>query len=66
MEQFVSVKQAAERLSVSQEFLKKLVRKGQLQVVRIGRAVRISEHELERLCRGEIGRGTTGEEVKHR
>ena len=53
MERLLTVKEASQRLSVSPEFLKKLQRQGQLKVVRIGRAVRISEHELERLCRGE-------------
>ena len=55
MEQLVTVKQAAATLSVSPEFLKKLRRQGRLQVVRIGRAVRLSEHEIERLCREGAG-----------
>ena len=55
MEQLVTVKQAAATLSLSPEFVKKLERQGRLQVVRIGRAVRISEQEVERLCREGAG-----------
>ena len=51
MEQLVTLKEAAQTLSVSPEFLKKLQRLGRLQVVRLGRAVRVSEQEVERLCR---------------
>ena len=50
MERLVTVKQAALMLSLSPEFLKKLRRQGGLRVVRLGRAVRISERELERLA----------------
>lgn len=50
MQQLVTLKEAAETLAVSPEFLKKLQRLGRLQVVRLGKAVRVSEHEVERLC----------------
>ena len=56
MMQLFTLKKAAEVLAVSPEFLKKLQRQGRLRVVRLGRAVRISEQELERLCREEFGR----------
>src|SRR5262249_49096155 len=49
MERLVTMKRAAEILSVSPEFLKKLERAGRLRVVRLGRAVRIPQQELERL-----------------
>jgi excisionase family DNA binding protein len=35
---------------ISQSMIRKLVRKGQIEVVRIGRSVRISRQELLRLC----------------
>ena len=55
MEQLVTLKEGATRLAVSPEFLKKLQRCGRLRIVRLGRAVRISEHEIERLCREGAG-----------
>ena len=54
VQRLVTLKTAAEQLSVSPEFLKKLQRQRRLRVVRLGRAVRISEQELERLCREEF------------
>jgi excisionase family DNA binding protein len=51
-----TLKQAAAILAVSPEFLKKLQRKGRLHIVRLGRAVRVSDQELERLCREEFRR----------
>ncbi len=51
MQKLLPLKTAAAMMSVSTEFLKKLQRQGQLRVVHLGRAVRISEHEVERLCR---------------
>lgn len=56
MEHLFTLKQAAAILAVSPEFLKKLQRAGRLRIVRLGRAVRVSEHELERLCREEVHR----------
>ncbi len=55
MDRLITLKQASARLSVSPEFLKKLQRSGALQIVRLGRAVRVSEHEIERLCREGAG-----------
>lgn len=54
MVQLLTLKQAAGMLAVSPEFLKKLQRQGRLRVVRLGRAVRISEREVERLSREEF------------
>jgi excisionase family DNA binding protein len=51
-----SIKRAARRLQVSEKFLRKLQSVGRLRVVRLGRAVRVSEQELERLCREEFRR----------
>jgi excisionase family DNA binding protein len=50
MERLITIKAAAAALSVSVRFLERLVARGELQVVRLGRAIRISERELERLC----------------
>jgi hypothetical protein len=52
-----TLKQSAATLSVSVEFLKKLHRVGQLDVVRLGRAIRVPERELERLGLEGSGRG---------
>ena len=54
MERLVTLKEAAKTLSVSPEFLKKLQRNGRLRIIRLGRAVRVSVQELERLCREEF------------
>jgi excisionase family DNA binding protein len=56
MDRLFTLKKAAEILAVSPEFLKKLQRNGRLHVVRLGRAVRVSERELDRLCREEFQR----------
>jgi excisionase family DNA binding protein len=56
MMQLLTIKVAAEKLAVSPDFLKKLQRQGRLKVVRLGKAVRVSEQELERLCREEFNR----------
>ena len=47
--QMFTIKQAASILAVSPQFLKRLQREERLRVVRLGRAVRIPEQELERL-----------------
>ena len=54
MERLLTLRKAALKLDVSQQFLKRLQRQGRLRVVRLGRAVRVSEQELERLCRDEF------------
>jgi excisionase family DNA binding protein len=51
VEQLLTIRKAAEQLAVSPEFIKRLCRRGALRVVRLGRAVRVPQHELERLCR---------------
>ncbi len=55
----MTIRRAAERLAVSHEFIKRLCRRGAIRVVRLGRAVRIPEHEIERLCREESRDQTT-------
>lgn len=54
MERLLTLKQAAEKLAVSAQFLKRLQQQGRLRVIRLGRAVRVSEQELERLVRDEF------------
>jgi excisionase family DNA binding protein len=54
MQKLFTLKDAATSLAVSPEFLKKLQRQNRLHVIRLGRAVRISEAELDRLCRDEF------------
>ena len=56
MERYYTIKQAAGQLQVSEKFLRKLQGAGQLRVVRLGRAIRVSQAELERLCREEFRR----------
>ncbi len=56
MERLLTLKAAAQKLAVSQQFLKRLQRQGRLKVVRLGRSVRIEERELERLVRDGSGK----------
>lgn len=56
MEPLVSIKEAASTWGVSREFVKRLYRRGELQVVRFGRVVRIPQHELERIARQGVPR----------
>jgi excisionase family DNA binding protein len=51
MESLLTIKQTAAILAISPEFVKKLQRRGKVRVIRIGRAVRVSPREVERLCR---------------
>jgi excisionase family DNA binding protein len=54
MDQLFTIKKAAEKLAVSPEFLKRLCRQGRLHAVRLGRVIRVSEQELDRLCHEEF------------
>jgi excisionase family DNA binding protein len=54
VDQLFSVKAAAVKLAVSPEFLKRLQRQGRLRIIRLGRSIRISEQELQRLTREEF------------
>ena len=56
MDRLFTLKRAAQQLDVSPEFLKKLRRMGRLRTVSLGRAVRVSEQELQRLCREGVSR----------
>jgi excisionase family DNA binding protein len=49
MEQFVTLKRAAKRYQVSERHLRRLEKRGLLRLLRLGRAVRVSVQELERL-----------------
>jgi len=51
MDQLFTVSQAAERLSLKPPTLRKWIFQGRLPVVRIGRAVRIKEKDLEAIIR---------------
>lgn len=48
-----TVKQAAECLQVSIKTVRRLIKAGEINAVRIGRCVRISQSELDRLMGGE-------------
>jgi excisionase family DNA binding protein len=54
VDQLLTLRKAAMKLDVSLQFLKRLQRQGRLRVIRLGRAVRVSELELERLVRDEF------------
>ncbi len=45
-----TVAQAAELLQCSRDTIEKMCRRGELNVIRLGRAIRIPRPELERLC----------------
>jgi excisionase family DNA binding protein len=45
-----SLVEASQLASISLGMMRKLARKGQLEVVRIGRSVRVPKRELLRLC----------------
>ncbi len=47
--------EAAERLNVSRQHLHNLEKRGELRVIRIGRAVRVPAGELARLIDGQAG-----------
>lgn len=48
--QFFTLPEVAERLTVSEATLRRLIRKGEVHVVRLGRAVRVTSNELQRLA----------------
>jgi len=56
VERYYKFKRVARRLGVTERYLRKLQRQGCLRVVRFGRAVRISETEVERLIREGVPR----------
>jgi len=57
--QLLTFNEASDALRISPGMLRKLIRNGQLQVVRIGRSVRVPRHEVLRLC--EVGTNTEAE-----
>jgi excisionase family DNA binding protein len=48
MTDYISVEQVQERLSLSRDTVDRMIRRGEIQAVKIGRCVRISEEEIER------------------
>ena len=47
MSEYVSVEQVQEQLSVSRDTVDRLIDKGQIQAVKIGKCVRVSVESLE-------------------
>jgi excisionase family DNA binding protein len=56
VERLIPLREAAATLSMSTDYLKRLHRAGRIRVVRLGRSVRISETELQRLVREGVPR----------
>jgi excisionase family DNA binding protein len=56
MDRLYTLRRAAARLDVSERFLRRLYASGRLRVVRLGRAVRIPQQEVERVGREGVGR----------
>ena len=50
---YYKVKEVAEMLSVTRQCIDKWRKQGRIKAIKIGKAVRISEEEIERLKRGE-------------
>ena len=48
--EFVSLKQAAETLSLSWQTVRRMLNDGRLQGKRFGRVFRVSKESLDRLC----------------
>lgn len=47
----LTIKDAADALQMSQGWIKKAIREGELPVIRFGRSVRIFEEQLVRYCK---------------
>lgn len=62
MERLITIKRAAQALQVSERHLRNLQSQGRLQVVRIGRSVRLRRRDVERLCSPETGSAVPGGE----
>ena len=59
LETMLTVEQAAERLGTSERFVRRLIAERRITYVKLGRHVRISEHDLINFvatCRVEAGR----------
>ena len=48
------ITEAADMLNISKYFMRKLITRGDVPVLRIGRAVRIRKHDLEKIYNKEI------------
>ncbi len=51
--QFFTVPEAAKKLAVSPQTLRRLIRKGEVRPVRIGGGIRVTSLELQRLAEGK-------------
>jgi|HubBroStandDraft_4_1064222.scaffolds.fasta_scaffold34523_6 excisionase family DNA binding protein len=60
VDQLHDIRKAAARLSISAWTLRRLVNRGELQGVRIGRRVLISEREITRIIRHGTGKRRGG------
>jgi excisionase family DNA binding protein len=56
VDRLLNLQDAAAALAVSQDFLKKLYRSNRLRIVKLGRAVRVPEEEVNRLMREGVPR----------
>jgi excisionase family DNA binding protein len=56
MDRLLSLADAAARLSMSPDFLKRLYRTDRLRIVRLGRSIRVPLEEVERLAREGVRR----------
>jgi len=52
MERLLKIKEAAELLAVNPETVRRLIRKGKLKAVKIGRLWRIRKEDIEALAEG--------------
>jgi len=51
-ERYLNTKEVAEMLSISQEYLRQLLREGKVKGVKVGRLWKIKESEVRRLSQG--------------
>lgn len=55
-EELHTVQEAADTLRVSRETLYRLIRRGGIEVVQVGRVIRVPETSLEQLRRREVSK----------
>jgi len=51
-ERYLNTKEVAEMLSISQEYLRQLLREGKVKGVKVGRLWKIKESDIEELIQG--------------
>ena len=61
--ELLTVDAVAVRLGVSTKTVRRLIRRHELPAVRIGRGLRVDEHELQEFIYGEAGQGNDDTEV---